>query len=259
MNFTKINKPRVLITLPTLGERVDLLEETLKSIVEQKNTKLDILLVFPKHKRTIYELSKKYNTLIAEDPGTLSGALNVGVNMLNNDYDYFGWLGDDDLLYENSLEITSRLLECNPESVVAYGGCDYIDGSGIKLYTNHSSKYAPWVISWGPNIIPLPGMLYRAEPLIKAGLFDTNLKYAMDLDMLLRLKKFGKFSYTNKTLAAFRWHANSTTVANRRKSLNEAKMIKKHYLPKYIAYFSNLWEVPVAIATNIASNRLSRK
>lgn len=240
MESTKIHKPRILITVPTLGKRLDLLEETLKSITEQKNIKVDIILVFPKNQKSVNTLVQKYKTLKEEDPGTLSGALNIGVKKLKNKYDYFGWLGDDDLLYDSSLETTSKLLEKNPEAVIAYGGCDYIDSSGVKIYTNHSNKYASWVINWGPNIIPLPGMLYRAESLIKVGYFNTKLKYAMDLEMLLRLKKLGKFTYSDKTLAAFRWHPSSTTVANRQNSLKEARMIKKQFLPKYIKPISIL-------------------
>lgn len=258
MKAANRNNSRVLVTLPTLGDRIDLLEKTLISITSQKNIKVDILLVFPGNQKKVYQLAKKYKTLIAEDPGTLSGALNVGINKLQPNHDYFGWLGDDDLLYEDSLSITSELLDSNPESVLAYGACDYIDSKSVKIYTNRSSRFAPWIINWGPNIIPLPGMLYRSNALKKAGYFDTKLSYAMDLDMLLRLKKQGKFIYTNKTLAAFRWHANSTTVANRQKSLKEAKIIKKRNLPKYLSYFSSLWEIPVALATTFATYRLNR-
>lgn len=252
------NKSNILITIPTLGERLDLLEKTLESIRTQEKIIPNILIVCPSSSKEVMSLATRYGAKTAEDPGTLSGALNIGIVNLNEHHDYFAWMGDDDLLRKDSLLTTSKILDDDPTAVIAYGACDYIDEKDKKIFTNHSSKFAPWLISWGPNLIPLPGMLYRISALNKAGIFDTDLKYAMDLDMLLRLKKYGKFVKTNKTLAAFRWHASSTTVANREKSLQEAKYIKRKYLPKYIQPFSFLWEFPVAIATKAVTYRINK-
>jgi GT2 family glycosyltransferase len=114
-------------------------------------------------------------------------------------------------------------------------------------------------MSWGPNLVPLPGILYRHSAIQKAGDFDESLKYAMDLDMLLRLRKLGNFVCTGKTLAAFRWHTTSTTVANRQASLDEAARIKSRYLPKALRPLAPVWEIPVQLATKLAAKRVSAK
>jgi GT2 family glycosyltransferase len=112
-------------------------------------------------------------------------------------------------------------------------------------------------MTWGPNLVPLPGMMFRLSSLNQIGGFDENNKYSMDLDVLLRMRKIGKIINTKRTLASFRWHAESTTVSSRGKSLKEAAAVKRKYLPKYLRPFAPLWEVPVGIATRLAARRVS--
>lgn len=248
---------RVLMIVPTLGKRIDLLEQTLESFEDQGSFKPDVILVCPAKSSEARDLARKFGASVADDPGTLSGAINVGVSMAKPHHEYITWLGDDDLLRPYSLAVSVPTLDKNPSAVLAYGYCDYIEDDGKLILTSRAGKLAPWIMTWGPNLVPLPGMVYRLSALKKAGEFNTSLKYAMDLDMLLRLRKFGSFINTKKTLAAFRWHSSSTTVANRIASLNEAEMIKRQYLSRYARPFVFLWEKPVRLATLLASRRVS--
>lgn len=248
---------RTLMIVPTLGERIDLLRQTLESFNDQGQFKPDVIIVCPPKNKAARDLATEFGADVADDPRSLSGALNVGIAQAKPWHEFITWLGDDDLLRPDSLEASLTTLDKNPEAVIAYGFCDYIEDDGKLLFTNRSGRLAPWLLSWGPNLIPLPGMVYRLSALQKAGDFDINLKYAMDLDMLLRLRKLGKFVNTGQTLAAFRWHSSSTTVANREASLSEAEMIKRRYLHKALHSVAPLWEKPVRIATKLASKRVN--
>lgn len=247
---------RVLMITPTLGQRSELLRKSLESIRNQ-SVKSDIVMIFPLKNKEIREIAKKYGTFIIDDPGGLSAALNAGLEIAGNDYEYIGWLGDDDLLAKDSLQTAISAMESNPDASIAFGHCDYIDNNGKIIFTSRAGNLAPWMMTWGPNLVPLPGILFRKSALNAAGKFDENNKYSMDLDMLLRLRKVGRFINTKKTLASFRWHVSSTTVKNRDKVLKEAQAVQRRYLPKYLRPFSPLWEMPVRIATKIAANRLS--
>jgi GT2 family glycosyltransferase len=258
MEQTDASTPSVLVTIPTLGQRLDLLEHTLESVATQEAYTPTIAVVCPKKSVDARKLAEKFGATILDDPGTLSGAINVAYREIKP-HTYSTWLGDDDLLRPGSLATSVAALEVHPEAVVAYGGCDYINEQDKVLFTNHSSRFAPWIMRWGPNLVPLPGILYRHSAIQQAGEFDESLKYAMDLDMLLRLRKLGGFVFTGKTLAAFRWHTTSTTVANRQASLDEAKRIKAHYLPAAARPFMPLWEIPVQYATRFAARRASAK
>lgn len=251
-------RSRVLITIPTLGERLDLLEETLESIKAQGKNAIDIVVVCPKKSTAAIKLAKKFGADIADDPGGLSAAVNVGMATAKPHHEYLCWMGDDDLLRPGALKKTMAALDANPEAVLAFGYCDYIDDKSHRIFTSRAGSLAPWIMTWGPNLVPLPGMLYRRTSLEQAGEFDPKLKYAMDLDVLLRLRKLGKFINVKETVGAFRWHPTSTTVANRNASLRETEMVKRRHLPALLRPFSALWEVPVRIATRAASRRVNK-
>lgn len=245
-------KPEVLVVLPTLGKRIDYLRLTLESIANQAPYPYDTVIVGPLSSKETKKLAEEFGASRVDDPGGLSAAVNAGIAEAKPWHKYISWIGDDDLLTPNSLAIASKALEAHPEAVLAFGYCDYIDAEGKRIFTSRAGRVAPYVISWGPDLIPMPGCLMRLSSLHKAGKFDENNKYCMDLEMLLRLKKLGKFVSTGKTLAAFRWHANSTTVANRGLVLWETRLVKRRNLSKPLRSISFLWDGPVWLATKLA-------
>ncbi|TFV90285.1 glycosyltransferase [Oxalobacteraceae bacterium OM1] len=71
------------------------------------------------------------------------------------------------------------------------------------------------------NFIPHPATFARRELLMKAGGFDTNLKYAMDYDLWLKLGGLGEPVQLDEPLAAFREHQGSLSTRDRLPALNE--------------------------------------
>jgi hypothetical protein len=62
-------------------------------------------------------------------------------------------------------------------------------------------------------------------------MLDPALRYAMDIDLFLRLRTVGELVYVPHELALFRWHAQSTTVANRAASEAELAAVRARQLP----------------------------
>lgn len=245
-------QPEVLVVLPTLGKRIDYLRLTLESIANQAPFPYDIVIVGPLSSKETKKLADEFGASRVDDPGGLSAAVNAGIAQAKPWHKYISWIGDDDLLTPGSLDTATKALKKHPEASIAFGYCDYIDADGKKILTSRAGRIAPWVIAWGPDLIPMPGCLMRLSSLHKAGKFDENNKYCMDLEMLLRLKKTGKFVSTGKVLAAFRWHPDSTTVANRDLVLWETRLVKRRNLPKPLRVISPLWDGPVWLATMLA-------
>lgn len=250
-------KPRVLVVIPTLGQRLDLLRETLNSVKAQAPVLFDIAMIYPLKNVEARRIADEFDAISIDDPGSLSSALNAGIDSAKPWHDFISWIGDDDLITPHSFETAINALDKDTDATLVYGYCDYINNDGEKIFTSRAGKIAPWLMTWGPNLVPCPGILFRLNSLQKAGPFDVNNKYSMDLDMLLRLRKIGKFVNTTKTLAAFRWHPTSTTVANREVSLREAEQVKRKYLPKSMQIIAPVWELPVRIATKIAAQRVN--
>jgi GT2 family glycosyltransferase len=172
---------------------------------------------------------------------------------------YVNWLGDDDLLKPESLEMTSRELQQNKETVFVFGGCDYIDSSNQLIFTNKSGKYAVPLMRFGPQLIPQPGSLFRRDAYLKIGGLSTDFKWAFDLDLLIRLSQIGKFKFLNRTLASFRWHEDSLSVGGRDGSVREASRIRKRFLPAVLRPISELWEIPMRTAIMYAGTKVSRR
>lgn len=251
-------KSNVLVVLATLGQRNDLLRETLTSIKKQSYKNIDIVLVYPLKNKETHKLALEFNAQELDDPGSMSGAVNAGIESAGNNYKYVTWIGDDDLLTPDSIAASVAALDKNTNAVAAFGYCNYINSEGKTLFTSRAGRFAPWIMTWGPNLVPLPGAVFRLSSLRKLDyIFDVSLRYAMDLDLFLRLRKMGKLVNVEQPVSCFRWHPDSATVSGRAKSLKEAEMVKRRYLSKGAKLFAPLWEGPVRFATHAAARRVT--
>ena len=253
------SRPRILIIVPTLGRRNSYLVQTLDSIKDQAAEPADVVVVAPQDAIEARQLARERGARVADDPGGMAASLNAGMATAAARHTYVNWIGDDDLLTPGSLAISAGALDASPGAVVAFGACDYVDGDGRVLWTSRAGRFAPWLMTWGPNLVPQPGALFRLAAVREAGGLDPSLVYAMDLDLWLRLRRLGRFASTGHTLAAFRWHATSVTVANRNASLDESEAIKRRYYTPAQRRLAFLWERPVRAATRIAARRLNAR
>ena len=250
----------ILVVLPTLGQRILTLAETLSSVKAQTDqVNLRLVVVLPTSASQARQLVLKAGGEIIDDPGTgMSAAINAGISASKGEL-YYAWMGDDDLFRPQGLSVLKNLLENDSRAVVAYGACDYIDESGKILSTNRAGALAKYILAWGPDLVPHPGSLMRLKDLVEVGGYSTGLKFAMDLDVLLKLKKKGVFLSTRKTVSAFRWHPDSLTVANRTLSSAESEAVKREHLSRWVRPLSFLWVRPVRWASSLAARGLSSR
>lgn len=255
-----VTAPRVLVVLPTLGERLDTLEETFASIEQQREgVSLRVVLVAPVAAEGARALAAHHGATVVDDPrGGMSAAMNAGIAAAEGET-YYAWMGDDDKYRPDGLAALARLLDADPDAAVAYGGCDYIDPAGRVIGSSRAGRAAMWLLPWGPNLVPNPASMIRLDALRAAGGFDTALRYTMDLDMFLRLRAHGRFRATRDVVAAFRWHPDSLTVANRAASGAESEAVKRRHLPRGLQVVAPVWEVPVRWASRRAALAVTRR
>ena len=247
----------VMIVVPTLGQRPELLSRSLASITSQGIHDLDLVVVAPEG-RGVEELVLAAGGRLVADPGRggLSGALNAGLRSARPDTRYFSWLGDDDLLTAGSLTATVGALDREPDAVLVYGWCDYIDEHDRVVFRSNAGKLAAQIIGWGPNLIPQPGCLMRYDAVVAAGGLDENVRLAMDLDLFLRLRPLGRFVALPRVLACFRWHQDSATVRSEKVSMEESDQLRMKYMHPWIAPLYRVLRWPGRLALWLAKRRV---
>ena len=250
----------VLVVLPTLGDRVDMLKETLESIDAQRSeVDLHLVVIAPSEAADAKALAADHAATLVDDPRRgISTAINLGIAAARDEH-YYAWIGDDDLFRPGGLATLRGLIEQRPDNVVAYGGCDYVDEAGRTIAISRAGRAARWLQPWGPNLIPHPGSMIRLDAMRAVGLFEADLKYAMDLDLFLKLRSQGRFVCTKDSVSAFRWHPDSLTVASRRASSAESEAIKRRHLPAPLRPFSPIWDVPIRMASARAARALNER
>ena len=248
----------ILVVLPTLGDRIDTLTETLKAIETQReDVHLSLVVVTPVRAKVARALALEYGATLVDDPGTgISEAINCGLQARRGET-FYAWMGDDDLFRPGGLRRLQDLLQANPTAVLGFGGCDYIDAEDRVLAVSNAGRLATFLLSWGPDLIPHPGTMIRLDALQGIGGFDSDLRYAMDLDAFLRLRAWGSFVWTRETVSAFRWHAESLTVANRKLSSLESEAVKRRHLPAALRRVSYVWSFPIRWASSFAAGRIN--
>jgi GT2 family glycosyltransferase len=252
-----VSESDVLIVVPTLGRRVDHLRECLASLLNQTPVP-QIVLVGPDQPE-IMDLTNTFGATWLADPGSQTRAINAGIDSASSHVRYVNWLGDDDLLEPGSIALTRTALEMNPTATVAYGSCRYIDESGRPLWVSSAGRWADRVLSWGPDLIPQPGMLVRLSAWRAVGGVDESYRFAFDLDLLLKLKKTGPLVDVGAIVSSFRWHADSLTVGDRDTNLAESERAKRDALSPRARALAWLWERPVRGATRLAAWEVNRR
>jgi len=243
--------------VPTLGQRLGHLRACLASINIQDPAP-SIVLVGPDTPE-IRTLASDFGAIWVPDPGSQTKAINTGAATASSHIRYVNWLGDDDLLEPGAISATRDALEADPSATVAYGSCRYIDESGSALWVNSAGPWASRILSWGPDLIPQPGMLVRLSAWNLVAGVDESYRFAFDLDLLLKLKKIGPLIDVGQIVSSFRWHPDSLTVGDRATNLAESERAKRNALSPRMRSVAWLWEKPVRGATRIAAWEVSRR
>lgn len=246
------------IVVPTLGRRPEYLRQCLDSI--KKAGTAHVCIVAPKvFDPQPYLDEGLVDQFVLDEGNGLAAAINSGVSALPEEVALINWLCDDDLLTETSITRAAKALGEDNQIAIVFGSCDYVDSSGERIWTNRSGQWAVPLLHVGPDLIPQPGGLIRRSYFEKVGGLNPKYSWAFDFDLYLRLKRIGRLVFLDFTLASFRWHPDSLSVGQRRKSVAEASDVRVSHLPRLLRVAAQVWEVPVKIGTLVAGIALSEK
>ena len=247
---------RIGIVIPTLGERPSFILECIKSVRAAGESRIAI--VAPNDIRERLSGLGVSPDIFVDDPGRgAAAAINAGVKAFAADVTSVGWIGDDDLLAQDSFgSVNAKLAQ---GFCAAYGQCQYIDSEGNELFVNKSGNFAKVLMRFGPNLVPQPGSLVLRSAWEEVGGLDESLKWTFDLDLFLKLQAHGKVSFVPQVVASFRWHDGSLTAGSRKGSVKEASKVRQRHMPQLLRLVSKIWEPVVQRIILQAGSRVTKR
>ena len=248
--------PAVGVVVPTIGERPQYLDMTLKSIREAGESYI-VLVGRKGFDATSYQKAGLVDLYIEELEASVPNKINQGFRALPENIEYITWVGDDDLLAPGSLGVALGVLGQPEKPVLVFGHCQYIDSEGNDVLVKRSGSWAVPLLRFGPQLIPQPGAVFRRDAFEKIGGLSDKFEFAFDFDLFLNLTKLGKAVFIDQILSSHRWHATSLTYSRRWDSVKEASAVRTSNLSPLLRAISLAWELPIIFTTYVAGSFLS--
>lgn len=228
------------LIVPTLGNRPAFLRECLQSI--RRSAQAHICVVAPRNSSFDRSLIE-YCDQVVGDPGQgLAAAINAGASALPEEVKYLNWLGDDDVLIADGHHRLVEALQRNPQTVLAYGHCSYLDAKGKTMFEVRPGRWAEKLLCYGPQLISQPAVLFRRDTFVHVGGLDETLRWAFDLDLFIKLSRVGAFAGVSSLVAGYRWHDAALTVGMRGGSVREASLVRRRNMSRVFRRVAWIWE-----------------
>lgn len=226
--------PKISVITPSFNQGV-YLEETILSIINQSYANYELLIIDAGSTDCTLEVIHKYDQHIAywvsEPDRGQSHAIQKGLEKATGDI--INWINSDDLLSPGALLEIAHKFDISKYDVFC-GRCDYF----INSVGNWDLRGLRMGMSDTIGEILLTGKITQPSTFFKTSVFrelgvNEDFHFTMDLDLWYRyLLKFGqsKVLLSEKTLAYFRLHQSSKTVALSPKFVEEENKVTYNVL-----------------------------
>ncbi|MDN4472045.1 glycosyltransferase family 2 protein [Demequina zhanjiangensis] len=205
----------VSVVVPTYNVG-SVVRDAVESVLAQTYARLEVIVVddgsTDDTMRSLDGLEDPRLTIVSKPNGGVSSARNLGTEMASGPF--LAFLDADDLWDAEKLERTLPLMEGR----VAVGSMmRYVDEVGASLGSaageDPTVGDAPERIRAGRLMpFPLSGIVMRADAVEAAGPYDTELRYAQDLDFFARVARQGEIGWIAEPLGAYRLSPNAASA-----------------------------------------------
>jgi glycosyltransferase involved in cell wall biosynthesis len=229
--------PKISIVTPSYNQ-AQFLEKTILSVINQNYPNLEYIIIDGGSKDGSAEIIRKYEKYlkywISEPDHGQSDAINKGLDKCTGDI--FAWLNSDDYFEDDALYRIAKVYKEN-KNVVINGDCRLVDENGKEMEIIRSKGVNLYRLLnfWvGYSIPPQPSIFIPMSCMQHVGYLDTDLNYAMDYDLWLRLIQYYEFFYIPEILSDYRFHSSSKSVSDNgfQKFVPEWTLVRNKFLAK---------------------------
>ena len=177
---------------------------------------LDLVAAHPLPKRVLRDVG-----------GGISRAMNEGILAARGEF--VAHLHSDD--YYAAPDVLEQVARRFDESGAAWvvGQIRVLrDGRLFEPYPMHPFSYRAYCS--GRAAIAHPAVFVRREVFAQVGMFDERLRYAMDIDLWLRLGARMAPALIERPLTVFREHAGSVSTSNKIRARQEEFAVRRRYM-----------------------------
>ena len=225
------NKPTFTIVTCTWNSAATL-SDTLASVASQTCRDVEHIFVDGGSTDGTLEMIDAYqgNKRVLRDvKGGISRAMNEGIRHANGEY--IAHLHSDDYYFSDDvLETVAQRFAADKVDWM-FGNIQVLKDDVLqKPHTMNPFSYRS--LAAGKAFVPHPAVFVRKAAFDRVGVFDEKLKYAMDIDLWLRLGAVARPSTVDRTFTVFRDHAGSVSSANKIKARQEEFSVRRRHLDK---------------------------
>jgi glycosyltransferase involved in cell wall biosynthesis len=236
----KISNDLVSVIIPVF-KNISLLRDSLLSVQKQTYPYIEIIVVndgskFHKEINKICEqFQKKIKIFHFKINQGVSAALNKGI--IESKGKYINWLSHDDLFKPTKIEEQIKSLSGSDINISA---TNFLIWDSDKNITKKSMLIEEDFVNLDKKILVKDiynfCTLLIPRKLFKNNLFDENLRYTQDYEMLLKLSKKTKFIFLNKDLFISRKHSQQGAYIISKKWILE----KNQFYSRNMKFYINL-------------------
>ena len=231
--------PKISIVIPSLN-KVDYIEETLKSIVYQKYPNLEVIIqdggsidgTLDVIKKYINKYSNIFSLESKKDNGQVD-AINKGLKKATGDILTF--INADDYYKKDALLTVGNYFSNKPKTLWLAGSGEIMDRKG-NIRWNSSTSYKNYLLNKNKyhyllmvNYLMQPSVFLSKVAYKKYGPFTGTKKFVMEYDLWLKIARDSMPKILNKTLSVFRLSGKNISSLAFKNTLKEDFRIAKKY------------------------------
>lgn len=179
---------------------------------------LDLIAAYPGNKRVLRDVG-----------GGISRAMNAGIAAARGDV--IAHLHSDDYYAADDVLAAVASSLAGSDAPWAVGQVQVLK-DGVLRAPAPLRPFSFRAFASGRAWVPHPAVFIRRAVFAQTGMFDERLKYAMDVDLWLRLGQLARPVLLQRPLTVFREHAGSVSSANKLKARQEEFQVRRRYLAK---------------------------